>query len=312
MFNVKVLPVLGFAAISFVAGCGTSETAFINSNNAPVDMVSMASPLSSKFQTELVTVVYFEFGSDELDATALRLIEDQAVYIMNHPNTRFYVSGHTDRVGSNSYNFDLGMRRAVRVVAALVAMGVNEQQLVAKVSKGEEETVVATQEPELANRRVVIEVMGLMPASSSASLIRNDDDNNNRDRRRSTPINEATEDEAPEVEAPEDEAPEDEAPEDEAPEDEAPEDEAPEDEAPEDEAPEDEAPEDEAPEDEAPEDEAPEDEAPEDEAPEDEAPEDEAPDSDKKDKKVKGNNGWGNGDQDAPGGSGDTNNAENG
>lgn len=191
MFNVKVMPVLGFAAISFVAGCGTSETAFINSNNAPVDMVSMASPLSSKFQTELVTAVYFEFDSDELDATALRLIEAQAVYIMNHPNTRFYVSGHTDRVGNDSYNMDLGMRRAVRVVASLVALGVNDQQLIAKVSKGATETVVSTDGPELANRRVVIEVMGLMPASSSASLTRNNDDNNNRDRRRSTPINEA-------------------------------------------------------------------------------------------------------------------------
>jgi outer membrane protein OmpA-like peptidoglycan-associated protein len=207
MFKVKVLPVLGFAAISLVVGCGTSETALKNSSYPPVDMVSMASPLSSKFRSEIVTVVHFEFDNDELDATALRIIEDQAAWILDNPNIRFSVIGHTDRVGNNSYNMDLGMRRADRVVAALVAMGVNELQLLAEISKGEEENIIETEDRERANRRVLTEVMGLMPNSSSSSFIRNDDDDNsNSDRRRRNPISEALEGDAPEEEATEEAA----------------------------------------------------------------------------------------------------------
>jgi outer membrane protein OmpA-like peptidoglycan-associated protein len=206
MFKVKVLPVLGFAAISLVVGCGTSETALKNSSYPPVDMVSMASPLSSKFRSEIVTVVHFEFDNDELDATALRIIEDQAAWILDNPNIRFSVIGHTDRVGNNSYNMDLGMRRADRVVAALVAMGVNELQLLAEISKGEEENIIETEDRERANRRVLTEVMGLMPNTSSSSIIRNDDDNSNSDRRRRNPISEALEGDAPEEEATEEAA----------------------------------------------------------------------------------------------------------
>jgi outer membrane protein OmpA-like peptidoglycan-associated protein len=222
MFKVKVLPVLGFAAISLVVGCGTSETALKNSSYPPVDMVSMASPLSSKFRSEIVTVVHFEFDNDELDATALRIIEDQAAWILDNPNIRFSVIGHTDRVGNNSYNMDLGMRRADRVVAALVAMGVNELQLLAEISKGEEENIIETEDRERANRRVLTEVMGLMPNTSSSSIIRNDDDNSNSDRRRRNPISEALEGDAPEEEATEVETTEEEATEVEAPEVEAP------------------------------------------------------------------------------------------
>jgi hypothetical protein len=227
MFNLKVLPVLGFAAISFVAGCGTSETALKNSSYPPVDMVSMASPLSSKFRSEIVTVVHFEFDNDELDATALRIIEDQAAWILDNPNIRFSVIGHTDRVGNNSYNMDLGMRRADRVVAALVAMGVNELQLLAEISKGEEENIIETEDRERANRRVLTEVMGLMPNTSSSSIIRNDDDNSNSDRRRRNPISEALEGDAPEEEAAEEETTEVETTDEEATEVEAPEVEAP-------------------------------------------------------------------------------------
>jgi len=274
MFSVKVLPVLGFAAISFVAGCETRETALINSSYPPVDMVSMASPLSSKFRSEIVTVVHFEFDNDELDATALRIIEDQAAWILDNPTIRFSVIGHTDRVGNNSYNMDLGMRRADRVVAALVAMGVNEQQLLAEISKGEEENIIDTEDRERANRRVLTEVLGLMPSSSSSSIIRNDDDDNsNSDRRRRNLISEAPEGDAPEVDTPVVETTEEEAPEVEASVVETPEEEAPEVETSVVETPEEEAPEVEASVVETPEEEAPEVETSVVETPEEEAPE---------------------------------------
>ena len=269
MPRFRLMGAVSFAAIATLSGCGENPLIQKNSIFAPERITPAAFAESQGMDLQTLSVIHFDFDSDELTDEALDKIQAQANWIMRNSRLRFTVTGHTDRVGNPDYNYELGMRRAERVVEALIAAGVDTDQLVAQVSQGELDAKVDSDDRERANRRTMTEFLEEIPFRVSQ---RDDDD------RRSDPDSDDESD--PEVETIEDEGPEDPAPEGEAPEDEAPEDETPEDEAPEDESPEDEAPEDEAPEDEAPEDEAPEDEAPEDEAPEDEAPEDEGSNED--------------------------------
>ncbi|MXQ08321.1 OmpA family protein [Alphaproteobacteria bacterium GH1-50] len=106
--------------------------------------------------------VYFDFDRDFLDPSAREQLDQQAAYIRSRPNLKFGVTGHTDMVGNLTYNRDLGMRRAKRVVAYLVSKGIESERLVAMVSFGEEKPAVRTEDRERLNRRVITEVMGRM------------------------------------------------------------------------------------------------------------------------------------------------------
>lgn len=223
-------------------------------------------------------IVYFRFDSHELGEDVLEGLQGQASVIINNPEFRFSVTGHTDRVGSDAYNMELGMRRAERVVAALVAMGVPEEQLLAQVSMGEDQTAIDTEVPEMANRRVYIEILGPMPARAVRLVLR-DDDRSNAQSRRLQPENEAPEVTSSPGTDPEQPAPISEKSEGETPDDEVLEDETRGHESPEDETPEDETSVGELPEGEFPEDVASEDETPQGGATEDAAPKVEATES---------------------------------
>jgi len=144
-----------------LAGCGATETANRNSQILNLERLTLKGAMSTEFQNQVETVVHFGFDRDDLDPQARRIVAEQAKWILAHPQVRFAVTGHTDRVGSNDYNMDLGMRRASRVVAALVSLGVSQDRLIARVSKGEDFNIVATENRERLNRRTVTEVIGV-------------------------------------------------------------------------------------------------------------------------------------------------------
>ena len=72
------------------------------------------------------------------------------------------VYGHTDKVGPESYNNKLGLRRARAAVRYLTSKGVARDRLDAVESQGEREPVVDTDERERRNRRTVTEVSGFL------------------------------------------------------------------------------------------------------------------------------------------------------
>jgi outer membrane protein OmpA-like peptidoglycan-associated protein len=121
-----------------------------------------AASLSGRFASDVPTTVNFAFNSAELDAEARRVLSAQATFIRQFPEVRFSVTGHADLVGSERYNYALGLRRAQAAVAFLVGQGVSATRLEALVSEGETSPVVATGGPERANRRAVTDVMGFV------------------------------------------------------------------------------------------------------------------------------------------------------
>ena len=69
--------------------------------------------------------VLFDFNSSALRAASRDSIQQMANVFQNYPNTTLYVEGHTDSIGSVSYNKALSTRRADSVANYLEQLGVN-------------------------------------------------------------------------------------------------------------------------------------------------------------------------------------------
>ncbi|MEM9435982.1 MAG: OmpA family protein [Pseudomonadota bacterium] len=148
------------------AGAGIDEGGFGNPtmNNMLVmtGQRSAAIDLSRRFAAEVPTTINFAFNSATLDVSARQILTQQAVFIRQFPEVRFRVFGHTDAVGSESYNRRLGLRRANAAVAFLSSQGISRSRLEAVVSFGETQPLVPTPNRERRNRRTVTEVSGFI------------------------------------------------------------------------------------------------------------------------------------------------------
>ena len=118
--------------------------------------------LAKRFAEEVPSTINFAFNSAQIDAEAAAVLDRQAAWIRQFPEVRFKVYGHTDAVGSNGYNFNLGKRRANAVVAYLSRRGISRARLEAVVSRGETQPLIVTQNRERRNRRTVTEVTGFV------------------------------------------------------------------------------------------------------------------------------------------------------
>jgi outer membrane protein OmpA-like peptidoglycan-associated protein len=173
--NTVRTPVLLCLALAF-AGCGQTGNepagAFLDRSNfgnatmnntlAQTGQLDLAISLTQRFSRETQNTVGFAFNSDQLDGAAMAALDRQADWIRQFPEIRFRVYGHTDLVGSNSYNKSLGLRRAQSVVSYLSTRGISRSRLEAVVSYGETQPLVYTPGPEARNRRTVTEVSGFV------------------------------------------------------------------------------------------------------------------------------------------------------
>lgn len=121
-----------------------------------------AAQLNDRFSKEVPPMVNFDFDSATLDATAKAILDRQATWILQFPEVRFRVYGHTDAVGTTAYNKQLGLRRAQAVVAYLGTKGISRDRLEALASFGDTQPVIVTSGRERANRRTVTEVSGFV------------------------------------------------------------------------------------------------------------------------------------------------------
>lgn len=123
--------------------------------------------LNRRFTDEVNTLVTFPFNSTVLDSTARATLQQQASWIRQFPEVRFKVYGHTDLVGSTSYNRRLGLRRAEAAVLYLTSQGIDRSRLEAVVSFGETQPIIVTQGQERRNRRTVTEVSGFVQSNQT-------------------------------------------------------------------------------------------------------------------------------------------------
>ncbi len=123
---------------------------------------SYTESLARRFAEEVNSTITFAFDSTVLDQNARATLDKQAHWIRQFPEVRFKVYGHTDKVGSPSYNKSLGKRRADAVVRYLGTRGISRSRLEAVVSFGETQPLIVTDGRERRNRRTVTEVSGFV------------------------------------------------------------------------------------------------------------------------------------------------------
>jgi outer membrane protein OmpA-like peptidoglycan-associated protein len=104
-------------------------------------------------------VLYFLGASDEFTPESKQEILKILTEIGAHPAPEIVVVGHTDRQGTLVYNDALSLRRAERVRAQLVQIGIPSEQILV-AGRGEREPIVPTEDEvaEPRNRRVEITV----------------------------------------------------------------------------------------------------------------------------------------------------------
>ena len=99
--------------------------------------------------------VLFDFNSYKVKEEALRPLSELAEAFSKHGEGRLLVTGHTDNIGSSSYNKRLSLKRAEAVSSVLKDLGLTQEQLSTE-GKGSSNPV-ATNKTDLGrskNRRV--------------------------------------------------------------------------------------------------------------------------------------------------------------
>jgi peptidoglycan-associated lipoprotein len=109
----------------------------------------------------LTDIVFFEYDSDEITATAESKLESKAAVLRANPGVRLRVEGHCDQRGSTEYNLALGQRRAEAVRAYLVNLGIDGGRL-STLSYGKERPLVEGDDAEslARNRRAEFAMTG--------------------------------------------------------------------------------------------------------------------------------------------------------
>jgi outer membrane protein OmpA-like peptidoglycan-associated protein len=105
--------------------------------------------------------VHFEFDSARLTAADKERLNTIATRLKQEaPSARLSVTGHTDSVGSDSYNQKLSDRRAHSVTEYLIESGVPRASFVSVVGAGETQPVAdnATADGRSMNRRTEIKI----------------------------------------------------------------------------------------------------------------------------------------------------------
>jgi len=124
------------------------------------DQNGLLMDLARKFEKEVPTMVNFDFNASKLDSQTRATLDQQAEWIKQFPEIKFRVYGHTDLVGTKTYNQGLGLKRANNVVKYLISRGIKSDRLEAVASFGETQPLIVTEGRERRNRRTVTEVIG--------------------------------------------------------------------------------------------------------------------------------------------------------
>lgn len=110
-------------------------------------------------QVTFASGLLYDFDSDAIRSDAAVNLESLAASLKQYPNTNLLIVGHTDALGSSSYNQDLSTRRANSASSYLAMRGVAANRL-RTTGKGETEAV-ATNDTEAGrqrNRRIEVAI----------------------------------------------------------------------------------------------------------------------------------------------------------
>jgi outer membrane protein OmpA-like peptidoglycan-associated protein len=148
--------------IALLAGCAAKQQPTLASE---LDASGFETRTDDRGVTVLVTDVLFDFDSDALTAEGSEAVGKIADIVKRFaPDNELICEGHTDSRGTETYNFELSLRRARRVGEALAAAGIVEERISAQ-GLGESRPLVGeikadgTDDPEARARNRRVEVV---------------------------------------------------------------------------------------------------------------------------------------------------------
>ncbi|MBW3468703.1 OmpA family protein [Arthrospiribacter ruber] len=103
--------------------------------------------------------IFFDFDKDELKPESMSSLKRLRDFLMTNYNVNIYIVGHTDNVGSASYNENLSLRRAESVKRYLLENGIKEGRAI-PLGKGDREPIRPNDSAEnrAMNRRITISI----------------------------------------------------------------------------------------------------------------------------------------------------------
>lgn len=168
-FNARFGSVALLAAGALaVSACGTKAPKELppqpgpatssNNTQAPSQPMGPQPGSQADFAAKMMgaDTIYFDTDKYDIDAMDQQALQRQAEWLMQYPNKRATVEGHSDERGTREYNLALGERRANAARNYLISLGVNGARI-NTVSYGKERPVALGSTPEAwaQNRRAV-------------------------------------------------------------------------------------------------------------------------------------------------------------
>lgn len=74
-------------------------------------------------------LIYFDFGSSELNKESYELLDRFAEEMKFNPDLKIQITGYTDDIGSDNFNLELSLKRALTVKEYLVLKGCNGENI---------------------------------------------------------------------------------------------------------------------------------------------------------------------------------------
>jgi outer membrane protein OmpA-like peptidoglycan-associated protein len=150
-----------------------AQAARAEAQDAQRELAELQAKQTDRGMVVTLSDVLFDTGAATLKPGADLALGRVSEFMQKNPNTKLVVEGHTDSVGSETYNESLSQRRADAVKAALVSRGVQSDRI-ETVGRGESFPVAGndTQAGRQQNRRVEIifsDDSGAFPQSAHAS-----------------------------------------------------------------------------------------------------------------------------------------------
>ncbi len=105
------------------------------------------------------TDLNFKSGSNEIDASSMKEVENIAAILTEYPNVKVKIGGYTDNTGSAEGNLKLSDERAANVKNALITLGIAADRLDSE-GFGQEHPAASndTEEGRTQNRRIAVSV----------------------------------------------------------------------------------------------------------------------------------------------------------
>jgi outer membrane protein OmpA-like peptidoglycan-associated protein len=140
---------------------GTPKGVRVDANGCPPPPPVVEEAVVVKEETIVIRDVHFQFNKSTLTPSDKQVLDKIATRLKAEaPTAQLTVTGHTDSVGSDSYNQKLSDKRAHSVVEYLIEQGVPRSNFVSVVGAGESQPVAdnKTADGRAQNRRTEIKI----------------------------------------------------------------------------------------------------------------------------------------------------------